>query len=73
MIQSLTKLTLSLSFPPTPLQVIDYMVDKCGMSAQSRFIDVGSGLGKPNFHACQDPGVRISLGIELEEIRWQVS
>jgi hypothetical protein len=42
------------------------------MTNQSRFIDVGSGLGKPNFHAVQDPGVRVSLGIELEDIRWQV-
>lgn len=54
-------------------KVIDYMVDKCEMSADSMFIDVGSGLGKPNFHACQDPGVRISIGIELEEIRWQLA
>jgi hypothetical protein len=48
------------------------MVDKCEMGEDSMFIDVGSGLGKPNFHACQDPGVRVSIGIELEEIRWQV-
>lgn len=54
-------------------KVINYMVENCGLSLDSRFIDVGSGLGKPNFHAAQDPGCRISLGIELEEIRWQVS
>lgn len=36
------------------------------------FIDVGSGLGKPNYHAASDPHVRISIGIELEHIRWQV-
>jgi hypothetical protein len=28
--------------------------------------------GKPNFHAAQDPRVRLSIGVELEEIRWQV-
>lgn len=43
------------------------------MTAQSRFIDVGSGLGKPNFHVAQAPGVRISVGIELERIRWQLA
>jgi hypothetical protein len=49
------------------------MVEKCEMNTESRFIDVGSGLGKPNFHVAQDPGVRISIGIELEEIRWQLA
>jgi hypothetical protein len=43
------------------------------MNAQSRFIDVGSGLGKPNFHVAQSPGVRLSVGIELEHIRWQLA
>jgi len=54
-------------------KVIEFMVSKCNMTSESRFIDVGSGLGKPNFHACQDPGVRLSIGIELEEIRWQLA
>ena len=53
-------------------RVINFMVDKCELSRSSRFIDVGSGLGKPNFHASQDPCVRLSLGIELEDIRWKV-
>jgi hypothetical protein len=37
-----------------------------------RFIDIGAGLGKPNLHVAQDPCCRLSLGIELETIRWQV-
>lgn len=53
-------------------KVVNLLMDHCGMTKKSRFIDVGSGLGKPNFHASQSPGVRLSLGIELEEIRWQV-
>mmetsp|Transcript_24351 Transcript_24351/g.35723 ORF Transcript_24351/g.35723 Transcript_24351/m.35723 type:complete len:408 (+) Transcript_24351:29-1252(+) len=53
-------------------KVINYMVDNCEMTSSSRFIDVGSGLGKPNFHVTQDPAVRLSIGIELEEIRWQL-
>ena len=40
--------------------------------ASFRFIDIGAGLGKPNFHVAQDPCCRLSLGIELEDIRWQV-
>lgn len=53
-------------------KIIDILVDKCELTSNSRFIDVGAGLGKPNFHAAQYPGVRVSLGVELEEIRWQV-
>lgn len=36
----------------------------------SRFIDVGSGIGKPNLHVAQDPGVELSYGIEVEADRW---
>jgi hypothetical protein len=53
-------------------KVINYMIENCELTSASRFIDVGSGLGKPNVHAAQDPCCRISIGIELEEIRWQL-
>lgn len=36
----------------------------------SRFIDVGSGIGKPNLHVIHDPGVEFSYGIEMERSRW---
>ncbi|KAG6597957.1 uncharacterized protein IUM83_07747 [Phytophthora cinnamomi] len=54
-------------------RVVDYLKDKCELSASSRFLDVGSGLGKPNFHVAVDPGVEVSYGIELEELRWHLS
>jgi hypothetical protein len=54
-------------------RVYNIMVDKCNLSSASRMIDVGAGLGKPSFHAAQDPAVRLSLGAELEDIRWNVS
>eukprot|EP01039_Chlorochromonas_danica_P006633 gene6633-7326_t len=54
-------------------KVINVLKEQCKMDSQSRFLDVGAGLGKPNFHAAQDPKVRVSVGIELEEIRWQLS
>lgn len=51
-------------------RVYNIMVEKCNMTSSSRMIDVGAGLGKPNFHAAQDPAVRLSIGAELEDIRW---
>ncbi len=53
-------------------RVINVLIEQCELDHKSRFIDVGSGLGKPNFHASQSPGVRLSIGVELETIRWQV-
>lgn len=54
-------------------RVTNLLIEKCGMNHASRFIDVGSGLGKPNFHVAQHPAVRLSLGVELETIRWQLA
>lgn len=54
-------------------KVINLLKELTNLNHSSRFIDVGAGLGKPNFHAAQDPKVRLSLGIELEDIRWQLS
>ncbi|CEG36664.1 conserved hypothetical protein [Plasmopara halstedii] len=54
-------------------RVVDYLKEFCELSESSRFIDVGSGLGKPNFHVAVDPGVQLSYGIELEELRWHLS
>ncbi|RHZ31851.1 hypothetical protein DYB37_006340 [Aphanomyces astaci] len=54
-------------------KILDYMVDNCELTDQSVFLDIGSGLGKPNFHAAVAPGVAISYGIELEDQRWELS
>lgn len=54
-------------------RVVDFMKDKCELSAASLFLDVGSGLGKPNFHVAIDPGVEVSYGVELEDLRWHLS
>lgn len=43
-------------------KILNAMVEKCEMTSSSMFIDVGAGLGKPNFHAAQDPIVRLSIG-----------
>jgi len=50
-------------------RVVNLLKEHCEFDSSCSFIDVGSGLGKPNFHVAQDPGVRISLGVELEKIR----
>lgn len=54
-------------------RVTETLVKDCEMNHSSRFIDVGAGLGKPNFHVAQYPEVCLSIGVELELIRWQVS
>eukprot|EP00903_Cladosiphon_okamuranus_P007150 g6943.t1 len=54
-------------------KVVNVLKEEAGFDENSSFIDVGSGLGKPNFHVAQDPGVEISYGLELEEVRWELS
>lgn len=51
-------------------RIINLMKEHTQFNSKSRFIDVGSGIGKPNLHTAQDPGVEISYGIESEESRW---
>lgn len=54
-------------------KVVDVMISHCGLGKDSIFIDVGAGLGKPNIHVAQYPGVAASYGIEHEQVRWQLS
>ena len=42
----------------------------CELDTTSTFIDIGAGLGKPNFHVALDPGVKASVGVELGGERW---
>lgn len=51
-------------------KMINLMKQHTGFGPTSRFIDVGSGIGKPSLHVTQDPGVSFSYGIEVEESRW---
>ena len=50
-------------------KMVDLMKDYTEFSADSRFIDIGSGLGKPNIYVAQNPGVSFSYGIEVERVR----
>ena len=52
--------------------MMDLMKIHTNLNSTSRFIDVGSGLGKPNLHAAQDPAVEFSYGIEMEHVRWML-
>ena len=54
-------------------QVVDFLVLYCALNTLSLFLDIGSGRGKPNFHVAQDPGVRLSIGVEVEDVRFSVS
>jgi 16S rRNA G527 N7-methylase RsmG len=41
-------------FPvPARVQVVDMMMAKQNLNKDSLFIDIGSGLGKPNIHVAQ--------------------
>lgn len=53
-------------------KMIQYMMDYTKLSSSSRFIDVGSGIGKPNLHVAQYPGVEFSCGVEMEQVRWSL-
>ncbi len=54
-------------------KIVDLLKAHCDLNCNSRFVDVGSGLGKPSFHVAQDPGCQMSFGVELEELRWRLS
>ncbi len=49
--------------------VINLMKKSTNFTTDSIFLDIGSGMGKPNFHAAQDPGVALSIGYEISESR----
>lgn len=51
-------------------KMVDLMKEYTNLNENSRFIDVGCGLGKPNLHVAQDPGVKFSYGVEMEHVRW---
>ena len=53
-------------------KMIDLMMEHTHLNKQSRFIDVGSGIGKPNLHVAQYPGVAFSCGVEMEHTRWSL-
>ena len=51
-------------------RVVDYLKMNCDFDESSVFIDVGAGLGKPSAHVAVNPGVKLSLGVELIGGRW---
>ena len=54
-------------------KVVEFLKDHCEFDQNSLFLDIGSGLGKPNFHVSIDPGCKVSYGVELEPVRWHLS
>ena len=54
-------------------KMVELMKQHTGFDHSSRFIDVGSGIGKPNFHVANDPGVDLSYGLEVDADRWLLS
>lgn len=54
-------------------KIVDYMKKYLDFSKESKFLDIGSGVGKPTLHVSQDPGVSLSMGIELKKERCYLS
>lgn len=54
-------------------KVINFLTENLDFGPDSCFMDIGSGLGKPNLHVAVSPGVRYSFGVELEDLRWKLS
>lgn len=50
-------------------KIFEFMKTQCEFGKSSRFIDIGSGLGKPSYHALLASQCELSFGIELENIR----
>lgn len=54
-------------------RIVNFLKEKCGFTGESVFVDIGAGLGKPSCHVASDPGCAISLGIECEAVRYNLS
>jgi len=54
-------------------KVIDALKANADLCETSKILDIGAGLGKPNFHLAVNPGVALSVGIEVMPVRWQLS
>jgi hypothetical protein len=54
-------------------EIIQYLVKNCDLSNDSNFLDIGSGLGKPCFHAMASINPNICLGIEIQTGRFELS
>ena len=54
-------------------KMVNLMKEHTSFDRSSRFLDVGSGIGKPNFHVAHDPGVELSYGLEIDSDRWLLS
>ena len=54
-------------------KILDFLIFNCELKKSSKCLDIGSGLGKPNFHFAQVSGVRLSIGVEVDPIRHKLS
>lgn len=51
-------------------RLVQMLVNQCDFDNNSIFLDIGSGLGKPNLHTSVYPGVKYSFGVEISGARW---
>jgi hypothetical protein len=53
-------------------KIIKYLKENCDLKKSSRFLDLGCGLGKPNIHIAIAEEIALSIGIENQEIRYNL-
>ena len=53
--------------------IVNYLVRSCNLSKDSKFLDIGSGLGKPSLHVMASVDPSLSVGIESEKVRFDLS
>ena len=52
---------------------MDDLVAYCEFDEHSRFLDLGSGMGKPNFHAALSVQPALSIGVECRLTSYESS
>ena len=51
-------------------KIVTLMIEQTGFGKHKGFNDVSSGIGKPNIHVAQYPGVAFSCGVEVDFPQW---
>eukprot|EP01050_Picozoa_sp_SAG11_P019853 SAG11_NODE_3230_length_2596_cov_1.415298_1_plen_404_part_00 len=53
--------------------IVKELQDRAGFGADSKFLDVGHGTGRPSLHMAVQPGCAVSAGLEYYGDKWQMS
>jgi hypothetical protein len=53
--------------------IVEALQNHAGFNADSKFLDVGHGTGRPSLHMAVHPGCAVSAGVEYYGEKWQMS